>query len=122
MGIFGFGQDHKNNAWIALKDLTELATINEKSNTKSQIIFKHSTRCSISMMAKSRMEKGLETISKKADVYYLDLLNYRNISNQIAELWEVEHESPQIIVIKNGKVIYFSSHHMIQPDEVLNQL
>ncbi|MCB0507118.1 MAG: bacillithiol system redox-active protein YtxJ [Chitinophagales bacterium] len=78
-------------------------------------VFKHSTRCSISSMAKNRVEREWQ---HDFPIYYLDLLNHRNVSNQIATLSGVEHQSPQLIVFQNGKVIYDASHNGIDVNEI----
>ncbi len=76
-------------------------------------IFKHSTRCSISSMVKSRFEGNLSLEDGQADVYLLDLISFREISNRIAEELNVQHESPQLIILKNGEVVHHSSHTAI---------
>lgn len=116
-----FGKSTSSD-WNTISTLEELDKIKDASFTKPQIIFKHSTRCSISMMAKSRLEKGLQDISALSDVYYLDLLSFRNISNEVATRFNIEHESPQVIVIKNGDAIYDASHNMIIVEDIINKL
>ncbi len=78
-------------------------------------VFKHSTRCSISSMAKNRVEREWNLA---IPIYYLDLLNFRSVSNLIAQLSGVEHASPQLIVFQNGKPIYDASHNAIAPSEI----
>jgi len=122
MGLFSFSGNKKELNWKILSTLDQLNEIEKASFTKTQVIFKHSTSCSISRMAKSRIESGLEELEKDADVYYLDLLANRSISNMIAEKWNVEHESPQILIIKNGKSIHDSSHNMISINDIQQNL
>ena len=105
--------------WINLTKEEQLNQIKVNSNTKPQIIFKHSTRCSISSMAKNRLERS--TQPDEMDFYFLDLLQYRLLSNKIAEDFKVYHESPQILVIKNGECIYDESHSGIDMDEIIEQ-
>ncbi len=102
--------------WIALKSNDEIKEIIEKSKAKPQVIFKHSTRCSISAMAKGRLERSIAP--GNADFYFLDLIAYRSISNQVSSEFNVSHESPQILIIKNGKCIYYESHGSITMDEI----
>lgn len=78
-------------------------------------VFKHSTRCSISSMAKSRLEKEWNL---DIPIYYLDLLQYRSISNEIADASGVHHESPQLIVFKDKKVVYDASHNFIFVNDI----
>jgi len=102
------------DAWTALTELKQLDLIDATSQEKTVIIFKHSTTCGISASAKRRLEFDWSAIEGEFDFYYLDLLNYRQISSAIADRYGVRHESPQILVIKKGKATYDSSHHAIQ--------
>jgi bacillithiol system protein YtxJ len=105
--------------WINLNEMSDLDLITTKSQAIPVVIFKHSTRCSISSAAKSRLERGwTDNESKLADMYYLDLIKNRNISNEVAQRFGVEHESPQILVISEGKCIYHESHSMIIADDL----
>jgi bacillithiol system protein YtxJ len=106
--------------WINLTSLDQLDTIKLNSNSKPQVIFKHSTTCSISRMAFSRFERA--EAPDAIDFYYLDLLNFRSISNAIAEIFQVHHESPQILLIKNGECMYDESHYGIMMDDLLEQV
>ncbi len=103
--------------WIEFTDITGLEEIKKKSEDKPQVIFKHSTRCSISSMAKSRLERA--TLPAGIDFNYLDLISHRNVSAKIADDFNVEHASPQVLVIKNGSCIYDESHNAISMDEIL---
>ncbi|MEN9701774.1 MAG: bacillithiol system redox-active protein YtxJ [Bacteroidota bacterium] len=105
--------------WIALNTDNQIELIREASFVKPQLIFKHSTTCSISKMAYSRFERA--EAPDTIDFYYLDLLNYRQISTAIAEAFQVHHESPQILLIKNGECIYDESHYGIMMDDVIEQ-
>ena len=105
--------------WIPLTDLNQLETIQDLSFTTPQVIFKHSTTCSISKMSLARLERSEAPTS--IQFYYLDLLNYRAISNAIAEKFSVYHESPQILLIKNGECIFDESHGGIQMEEIVEQ-
>ena len=105
--------------WIPLVSDTQLDEIKEKSREKPQVIFKHSTRCGISSMAKNRLERT--DPPKSIDFYYLDLLNHRLLSNKLAEYFQVVHESPQILLIKNGECVYEESHTGIKMDDIIQQ-
>ena len=106
--------------WIELTKEGQLDTIKENSKNKAQVIFKHSTRCSISSVAKSRLERS--NVPHNVDFYYLDLIKHRNISAKIAEDFDVFHESPQILLIKNGACIYDESHSGITMDDITKQV
>jgi bacillithiol system protein YtxJ len=105
--------------WIPLTQIEQLDSIQDASHSKPQLIFKHSTTCSISKMAFDRFERA--ATPEGIDFYYLDLLNFRSISNSVAEKFQVHHESPQVILIKNGACIYDESHYGIMMDEVIEQ-
>ncbi|SFW63452.1 bacillithiol system redox-active protein YtxJ [Chitinophaga sancti] len=104
--------------WIPLTTENQLETIKEASETETVVIFKHSTRCSISAVAKSRLDRA-ET-PENMTFYYLDLIKYRKISDEIAAAYGVEHESPQVLLIKNGKCVYDESHSAIAMDELVS--
>ena len=105
--------------WINLTNEEQLQQIKLNSNSKPQLIFKHSTRCSISSVAKNRLERSLQ--HDEVDFYFLDLIQHRLISNKIAEDFKVYHESPQILLIKNGECIYDESHSGIDMEEIIEQ-
>ncbi|MBC7850167.1 MAG: bacillithiol system redox-active protein YtxJ [Chitinophagaceae bacterium] len=94
--------------WISLTTAEQLEEIKEKSKSTPQLIFKHSIRCGTSAMVKNRLDTG--TAPSTIDFYYLDLINYRAISNQVADEFMVSHESPQILLISNGECVYDESH------------
>lgn len=102
--------------WIDLNTEDQLQVIKDNSFTTPQVIFKHSTRCSISSMVKNRLNKS--TPPEKVEFYYLDLIKHRNISSKIVETFNVYHESPQILVIKDGACIYDESHSGISMEEI----
>lgn len=88
-----------------------LEGILEASNVRPQLVFKHSTRCSISTMAKDRLERNWNL--DHVDPWYLDLLNYRGVSNMIESRFGVRHESPQVLVFDQGKLVFHASHNSI---------
>ena len=96
--------------WIPLTSLNQLEEIKEASKTNSVLIFKHSTRCGISSMVIKQFEKLFTEEHQKLKVYYLDLLNHRNISNEVGVTFQVMHQSPQLIVVKNGVCVHHASH------------
>ncbi len=106
--------------WIPITAVDQLALIKEKSATVPQVIFKHSTRCSTSSMVLNRLERSAATI--QADFNFLDLISYRDISHKIAEVFNVAHESPQVLLIKNGICTYDESHFGITMDEITEQV
>ncbi|WP_347374410.1 bacillithiol system redox-active protein YtxJ [Aequorivita sp. Q41] len=100
--------------WHVLSKMEQLDEIREESKTNPVAIFKHSTRCGISRGVLKLFEKSYSLTDNQLKLYYLDLLENRNISNEIAARFKVQHESPQMIVIKNGVVVHHDSHHSIE--------
>ena len=105
--------------WIHLTDEEQLKQIITNSQIRPQVIFKHSTRCSISAVALQRLQK----VAQPADIdfYFLDLLSYRPLSNRIADAFKVPHESPQVLLIRNGECVYEESHMGISMNEIMQQ-
>ncbi len=109
--------------WNQLNSLDTLVAIDEASKQKPVVIFKHSTRCSISMMALSRFERNWkEANTEKVSPYYLDLLQYRPISQAIAKKYHIVHESPQVLLIKNGVCTFSCTHNAIDCAELMDQV
>ncbi|HEY5748286.1 MAG TPA: bacillithiol system redox-active protein YtxJ [Chryseolinea sp.] len=97
--------------WSELKSPQQVDQILEESKEKAVLIFKHSTRCSVSRMALDRLERNWnESEMGHLKPYFLDLINYRDISNRIADQFQVEHESPQVLIIEKGAAVYDESH------------
>ena len=94
--------------WKDIESESDLAELNERSRQVPQLIFKHSTRCGTSSMALDRMQRAVQP--ENLEIHYLDLLLHRNLSNKIAADYKVQHESPQILLIKNGACEYDASH------------
>ena len=107
-----------HSRWKQLVSETELQQCIQLSNENPQVIFKHSTRCIISKMALQQFEEQLDSIPANVNLLFLDLLNHRDVSNAIAAQLNVRHESPQVIVVKNGKAIFHESHHSISATEL----
>lgn len=109
--------------WIPLTSENQLEEIITESNETPVMIFKHSTRCSISSTSLSRLERNWnETEMANVKAYYLDLIANRPVSNKIASLLHVEHQSPQAIIIEKGKSIWDASHYDIQYDAIKKAL
>lgn len=105
-------KEEKVLPWIPLNTIAQLDGIAEKSKTKTQLIFKHSTRCGISRMVMKQFVSAYD-VDFNADLYFLDLLNYRDVSNEVGYKFQVMHESPQLIVLRNGVVVAHASHGSI---------
>ncbi|MFD1063611.1 bacillithiol system redox-active protein YtxJ [Winogradskyella litorisediminis] len=118
MGIFNkmFGssepKEEKALPWQNLTDVSQLAEIEKRSNAKTQLVFKHSTRCGISRMVMGQFV-SMYDLDLNADLYYLDLLNYRDVSNEVGYKFQVIHQSPQLLIIRNGTAVAHASHGAI---------
>lgn len=111
-----------DHSWRKIEDLAQIEEIKKESETRTVLIFKHSTRCSISAMAWDRLQRNWRPEDgEKISAYYLDLLRFREISNHVAKSFDVEHESPQIIIIKSGTATYNNSHMGINYNDILSR-
>lgn len=108
--------------WIELNSLQQLSRIKELSKTRVQVIFKHSSRCSVSSMARNRLERNEHGQPASTDFYFLDLLRFRSLSDQIAEDFSVHHESPQVLLIKDAECFYEESHGGIDMADIAEQV
>ncbi|MEW5675740.1 bacillithiol system redox-active protein YtxJ [Flavobacterium enshiense] len=122
--IFGESGSEKPEAkvnWEPLNELHQLEEIVKQSTEKPILIFKHSTRCSISRMALKQFENTFD-FHDKITPYFLDLLEFRPVSNEIAALFDVTHQSPQLIVVKDGKAVYDASHSDIDSQDLIRYI
>lgn len=106
--------------WTLIESADQLDNIKKQSG--NSIIFKHSTRCSISMMAKRRFELEWDAIPENVSLYFLDLIKHRELSNKVATDFQVHHESPQMLLIKDGECILDQSHGGISVEEAVSVL
>ncbi|PKH51863.1 bacillithiol system redox-active protein YtxJ [Tenacibaculum sp. Bg11-29] len=116
--IFGKKQEKQEKQesfinWIPLTSLEQLKQIKNLSKKEPVAIFKHSTRCGISSMVIKRFVSNFDETLKDFKVYYLDLLSYRELSNEIGYEFQILHQSPQLLVIKKGEVVAHASHYNI---------
>jgi bacillithiol system protein YtxJ len=110
------------NNWNQLDSLSRWEELLEASNNQPILVFKHSTRCSISVMALDRINRNWQPeMEKHLSIWYLDLLNFREISNRIASDTGVEHQSPQLLLLKGGQCIKAESHQAIRLEDFVNQ-
>jgi len=105
--------------WSELSSVEQIEQIRKESTEKPILIFKYSSRCSLSRMALDRLERNWkDTEMTGIKPYFLDLITYREISNRIASEFDVEHESPQVLIIENEKSIYDRSHMSIDYQQI----
>ena len=114
--LFGSNTEPKEEKvlpWISLNNIQQLNDIDEKSISKTQVVFKHSTRCGISRLVMTQFVNPSSLPDQDLDLYYLDLLSFRDVSNEVVYKFQVMHQSPQVLVIKNGVVVAHASHGAI---------
>ncbi|MBN8857666.1 MAG: bacillithiol system redox-active protein YtxJ [Sphingobacteriales bacterium] len=105
--------------WKKLTSEVQWSEILERSYQKPQVIYKHSPRCSISSVVKSRLERS--NMGSDIDFYFLDVIADRGLSRAIAEDMRVVHESPQVLLIRDGSCVYNESHSAIMMDEIVEK-
>lgn len=113
--LFGSNKSPKEDKELPWQNLTTIEQLDEielSSKGKTQIIFKHSTRCGISRMVLNLFTEAYD-LDLNADLFYLDLLSYRDVSNEVGYKFQVMHQSPQLLIIKNGAVVAHASHGAI---------
>lgn len=103
--------------WKHLETTEQVEELIDISALKPQVIFKHSSRCVISIVAKGRLDKHE---NNGINFHLIDVLKNRNLSNHIADNFSIHHESPQVLVIKNGTCIFDESHSSIMFDEIMD--
>lgn len=108
--------------WKVIESELQLQAAIDESFERPVVLFKHSVTCGISASAKYRLEQDWDFTTEDLSFYYLDLLSFRSISNKIAEDLGVTHQSPQVILVKNGQAVYDTSHHMISVGTLRGQL
>ncbi len=111
-------QDQTKSLWKKIESEKDLELAVEKSFQQKILIFKHSTRCFISKTVLRSFEKQMQNSDKNYSYFFLDLIAHRNISNEIESRFDVTHQSPQLIVLENGKAVYDASHQSIDLDKV----
>lgn len=109
------------SVWNSLTSEAQLEELREASFGKPQLIFKHSVTCGISAHARHTLEDSVDELQKPMTLHYLDLLRYRSVSNAVASTFRVPHQSPQVIVLKDGEVLYTASHMAIRVDSILSK-
>ncbi len=127
MGFFDSISDTLSGAvdddiWNTISAPSDFKSITDRSEERPQLIYKHSNRCSVCFVAKGNLEQASEQILEKADMHYLDVVKNRSASDSIASKLNIRHESPQVILLDQGEVIWHGSHGEIEGEKVLEQL
>jgi bacillithiol system protein YtxJ len=111
----------KKVEWVRLESVEQLQDLQKESESKPVVIFKHSSRCGTSHMVLGRLERAGD-ILQGTKLYFLDLLRHRDVSSMIENIFSVEHESPQLLVIRRRQAVLHLSHYEIEPDVVMQSL
>ena len=115
--------DKKTNInWNTISSNEDLDELLERSKQRPQLIYKHSTICSFSRMAQGELISAADEIEKKADINYVGVIETRPLSNKVSQVLGIRHESPQIILVKNGEAIWDASHGGVKGSTILQQL
>jgi len=107
-----------NLNWYKLTKVEQLSNLKKISNDKLVVLFKHSTRCGISRMVWNQFQSSADFPADQVELFYLDLLSYRDISDAVAQEFQVLHQSPQLIILQHGQVVHHASHSAIVPSSV----
>ena len=118
----GTGKRQNGVLWIPLTSVEQLMKVAKTTDEKPVLLFKHSTRCSISAMAKNNLERNWSSGDELCDAYYLDLIAHRDVSDRIEEITGVVHQSPQAIVLRGSEIIYEESHSAIDARKIESTL
>lgn len=110
----------ENFPWIPLEEIEQLDQLVEESKTQYVLVFKHSTRCGVSRFSLQAFESEFKTDSSKVSLYFLDLLKNRELSNEITSRFDVVHQSPQVLLIRNSEAVFTESHGQINAEEILH--
>lgn len=108
--------------WNRLTDEHQIGEIIEQSQNTPQLIYKHSYRCGVCRFSKSELENASDTLTSRAGMHFVDVNASRKVSNKIVEKFDVRHESPQALLVKNGEVVWHKSHGSIKADSLINCL
>lgn len=127
MGLFdtvkdAFSNSASDDMWDGVTEPSQLDDILKESKNRPQLIYKHSHRCSVCFVAKGNLERASGNIQKHSDMHFLNVVHNRESSDRIATELDVRHESPQVILVDDGEVIWHASHGNIDDDKIMEVL
>lgn len=127
MGLFDtvkdtFSSSASDDIWNRITDPSQLDDIFKESENRAQLIYKHSHRCSVCFVSRGNLENASEDILNYADMHFLNVVNHRDSSDYIASELNVRHESPQVILVDDGEVVWHASHGSIDTDKILDMI
>jgi len=115
-------ETEEHEMWNKISGVEDIKSILQESEEKPQLIYKHSHRCSVCFLAKEELENVAEKISDIADIYMINVVLQRDVSNAIASELNIRHESPQVLILKDGEVSWCGSHWQIKGNKILSNL
>jgi bacillithiol system protein YtxJ len=127
MSLFNYSQNQtsdfeQSEIWSPISGIDNIDAILQASSEKPQLIYKHSHRCSVCILAKEELEGIADQVLDSSDLYMINVIHQRDLSNAIASTFDVRHESPQVIIIKDGEVAWKGSHWAIKGTDILDEL
>lgn len=120
--MFGVHSNKEHFEWDEITSTEEVDEIHLASNAKIQVIYKHSRSCGVCYISRNSLEKMEDDIRESIDLYMVDVIRDRPISKYISEKYGIRHESPQMLIIKEGEVIWHGSHYKVKLDNLLKQV
>lgn len=120
--MFGIKSNKEEFKWEEITSVEEVDEIHLASNEKIQVIYKHSRTCGVCYISRNSLEKMEDEIRQSIDLYMVDVIRDRPISQYIAEKYGIRHESPQMLIIKDGEVIWHGSHYKVKLDNLVENL
>jgi bacillithiol system protein YtxJ len=122
MGLFSSSKKREALPWVNITSVEQLSELLHNIGEKPILLFKHSTRCGVSSMVLNSFENDWSSGTELCDIYYIDLLRHRDVSNEVAVLTGIIHQSPQAIVIKGKEIIYDATHSAIDARRIQSLL
>jgi bacillithiol system protein YtxJ len=104
--------------WINADSTEKLDEIKELSNSEKVLILKFSTGCGVNYAVRNLLEREWTDGEMRMKTYIVDVLASKELSGKIANDYAVEHESPQVLIIKNGKPVFTASHGRVLYSEI----
>lgn len=127
MGLFNsvknaFSGSDTSDIWEMISNPSQIDSIIEASKERPQLIYKHSHRCSVCFVSKGNLESAAEDILEEADMHFVNVVRNREVSDKIASQLDVGHESPQVMLLDQGEVVWNASHGSIDSDKILKKI
>lgn len=117
-----FTSSGRADFWNDLDNISQIKAAISASEHRPQLIYKHSSRCSVCFFAKKQVEEIPETMREQLDLYFVDVIGWREVSDAIAEEFSITHESPQLLIIYDRAVVWHGSHREIQSNVITDKL